>query len=137
MSHVVQSQNKEHTDNHYMQLQNNSCVFFFFFFSCGESCTQCLALLSFLPYLFIFSYKSFKPHACIYHSLNFFPSLILPFSFFYFSLLISIRSKVQEVEYGREEEGKAAVGKLVYLLMDKWQNTWDDDTLVYFACCQQ
>ena len=50
MSHVVQFQNKEHTDNHYVQLQNNSCLFVFF--SCGGLCTQSMALLSFLPYFF-------------------------------------------------------------------------------------
>lgn len=132
MSHVVQSQNKEHTDNHYMQLQNNSCLFVFF--SCGGSCTQSMALLSFFPFFF-FSYKSLKPQAYIYLSLNFFPSLILPISFFYFSLLISICN----VKFKRlnmvEKRGKADVGRLAYLLMDKWQNAWDGGTWVYSACC--
>lgn len=86
-------------------------------------------------FLFFFSYKSLKPQAYIYLSLNFFPSLILPISFFYFSLLISICN----VKFKRlnmvEKRGKADVGRLAYLLMDKWQNAWDGGTWVYPACC--
>lgn len=71
--------------------------------------------------------------AYIYHSLNFFPSLTLPTSFFYFSLLISICN----VKFKRlnmvEKREKADLGRLAYLLMDKWQNTWDDLSLVCFA----
>lgn len=32
-----------------------------------------------------------------------------------------------------EKREKADLGKLAYLLMDKWQNTWDDHTLACFA----